>query len=591
MSDMALPGSIEPALKKGPDLDKGFHPLTGVIYLGVVAAALLFVAYSIYVDVDATGTRITSFLPYILLFVALLIALGFEFVNGFHDTANAVATVIYTRSLPAHVAVVWSGIFNLIGVLLSSGAVAFGIVSLLPVELILQVGSSAGFAMVFALLIAAIIWNLGTWWLGLPASSSHTLIGSIMGVGITNALLRGRDGTSGVDWSQATNIAKALLLSPLFGFALAAGLLYILKIVLARATPALFGEPVGNQPPPWWIRGILILTCTLVSFFHGSNDGQKGMGLIMLILIGTVPTAYALNRALPASQIEQFAAHSTSASKVIEGKAAGYNVIGNPRPAVTNYVAQHQINEGTYPSLAVLVRDIGQQVAQYGSLAKFPADAVGNTRNDMYLASEAIRFLMKDKEAELTAADVATLNEYKGSLDGATKFIPSWVKFAVAIALGLGTMVGWKRIVVTVGEKIGKTHLTYAQGACAEITAARDDRGGRRLRPAGLDHARAVVRDRGHHGRQRLRPAMVDDPQYRDGLDADPARRDDHLGLSVLRVLPRVLMPTRFRRGNAPGKRPAPLVRALCFLTVAARSGNVSFRDLGQQSARPFVQA
>ncbi|MFN5713995.1 MAG: inorganic phosphate transporter, partial [Bradyrhizobium sp.] len=234
MSDMALPGSIEPALKKGPDLDKGFHPMTGIIYLGVVAAALLFVAYSIYADVDATGTRVTSFLPYIMLFVALLIALGFEFVNGFHDTANAVATVIYTRSLPAHVAVVWSGMFNLFGVLLSSGAVAFGIVSLLPVELILQVGSSAGFAMVFALLIAAIIWNLGTWWLGLPASSSHTLIGSIMGVGITNALLRGRDGTSGVDWSQATNIAKALLLSPLFGFALAAGLLYILKIALQR---------------------------------------------------------------------------------------------------------------------------------------------------------------------------------------------------------------------------------------------------------------------------------------------------------------------------------------------------------------------
>jgi inorganic phosphate transporter, PiT family len=472
MSDMALPGSIEPALRKGPDLDKGFHPMTGIIYMGVVAAALLFVAYSIYADVDATGARVTSYMPYLLLMVALLIALGFEFVNGFHDTANAVATVIYTRSMPAHIAVVWSGMFNLFGVLLSSGAVAFGIVSLLPVELILQVGSSAGFAMVFALLISAIIWNVGTWYLGLPASSSHTLIGSIMGVGITNALLRGRDGTSGVDWSQAGNIAKALLLSPLFGFALAAGLLYVVKIILQRATPALFAEPKGDQPPPAWIRGILILTCTLVSFFHGSNDGQKGMGLIMLILIGTVPTAYALNRSMPANQIEQFTANSTIASKVIESKAAGYNVIGNPRPAVTTYVAQHQINEGTYPSLAILVRDIGNQVTQYGSLAKFPAETVGNTRNDMYLVSEAIRFLMKDKEAELSSADVATLNSYKGSLDAATKFIPSWVKFAVAIALGLGTMVGWKRIVVTVGEKIGKTHLTYAQGACAEITAA-----------------------------------------------------------------------------------------------------------------------
>jgi PiT family inorganic phosphate transporter len=470
MSDFALPGSIEPATTKGPDLDQGFHPLSGIIFMGVIAAALLFVAYSIYADVGATGTRVTSLVPYIMLFVALLIALGFEFVNGFHDTANAVATVIYTRSLPAHVAVVWSGMFNLLGVLLSSGAVAFGIVSLLPVELILQVGSGAGFAMVFALLIAAIIWNVGTWYFGLPASSSHTLIGSIIGVGIMNAILHGRDGTSGVDWSQASNIGKALLLSPLFGFALAAILLLVLKKVVRNV--ALYAEPKGDQPPPVWIRGILILTCTLVSFFHGSNDGQKGMGLIMLILIGTVPTAYALNRALPASEIEHFIGASKAASAVIESKAAGYNVLGNPRPAVTNYVAQHQITEGTYPSLAVLVRDISSQVTQYGSLAKVPADVVGNTRNDMYLASEAIRFLMKDKESELSTDDVATLNAYKGTLDSATKFIPGWVKIAVAIALGLGTMVGWKRIVVTVGEKIGKTHLTYAQGACAEITAA-----------------------------------------------------------------------------------------------------------------------
>jgi PiT family inorganic phosphate transporter len=362
--------------------------------------------------------------------------------------------------------------FNLIGVLLSSGAVAFGIVSLLPVELILQVGSGAGFAMVFALLIAAIIWNVGTWYFGLPASSSHTLIGSIMGVGITNALLRGRDGTSGVDWGQAANIGKALLLSPLFGFALAALLLFVLKTALVRATPALFAEPRGDQPPPTWVRGILILTCTLVSFFHGSNDGQKGMGLIMLILIGTVPTAYALNRALPESQIQQFAINSKAASAVIEKKGFGFGVLGDPRQAVTNYVAQHQITEGTYPSLAVLVQEISKQVTQYGSLAKLPAEAVGNTRNDMYLASEAIRFLMKDKESDLNNDEIAVLNRYKGSLDSATKFIPTWVKIAVAIALGLGTMIGWKRIVVTVGEKIGKTHLTYAQGACAEITAA-----------------------------------------------------------------------------------------------------------------------
>jgi len=428
------------------------------------------VAYSIYSDIDASGQKVYSYLPFILLFVALLIALGFEFVNGFHDTANAVATVIYTHALPANFAVVWSGMFNLAGVLLSSGAVAFGIVSLLPVELILQVGSSAGFAMVFALLIAAIIWNLGTWYFGLPASSSHTLIGSVIGVGVTNALLHGRSGTSGVDFDQATSIGKALLLSPIFGFVLAAILMVVVKFLVRNKE--LFAEPSGKEPPPLWIRGILILTCTLVSFFHGSNDGQKGMGLIMLILIGVVPTAYALNRSMPASQIAQFEANSQAASAVIAAKAAGYNVLGDPRPAVTAYVAQRQINEGTFPSLAVLVNEISKQVTQYGSLAKLPTDTVSNTRNDMYLASEAIRFLSKDKESDLSAQDIATLGAYKKSLDSATKFIPGWVKIVVAVALGLGTMVGWKRIVITVGEKIGKTHLTYAQGACAEITAA-----------------------------------------------------------------------------------------------------------------------
>jgi PiT family inorganic phosphate transporter len=364
----------------------------------------------------------------------------------------------------------WSGFFNFLGVLLSSGAVAFGIVSLLPVELILQVGSSAGFAMVFALLIAAILWNLGTWYFGLPASSSHTLIGSIIGVGVANALMRGRDGTSGVDWGKATEIGYALLLSPLVGFVCAAVLLLLLKMIVRN--PALYRAPEGNKAPPLWIRGLLILTCTGVSFAHGSNDGQKGMGLIMLILIGTVPTAYALNRALPESQVVQFQKTSEAASKVIAAKGAGHSIIGDPRPAVTQYVAAHKITEGTYPSLSVLVKDVGDQVQKYGSLNKVPAEAVGNTRNDMYLTSEAIRFLMKDKENDLNKEELATLNAYKGSLDSATKFIPTWVKVAVAIALGLGTMIGWKRIVVTVGEKIGKTHLTYAQGASAELVAA-----------------------------------------------------------------------------------------------------------------------
>src|SRR6202045_563928 len=280
-----------------PKLDQPMGIRTILIFLAIMALGLFFAAYNVYRDISASGTAVTSILPFLLLGVALLIALGFEFVNGFHDTANAVATVIYTHSLPPPVAVVWSGFFNFFGVLLSTGAVAFGIVSLLPVELILQVGSEAGFAMVFAMLIAAIIWNLGTWWLVLPASSSHTLIGSIIGVGIANALMRGHDGTSGVDWGKATEIGYSLLLSPLFGFIFAALLLLLLKVIVRN--PALYAAPEGNKAPPLWIRGLLILTCTGVSFAHGSNDGQKGMGLIMLILIGTVPTAYALNRAMP----------------------------------------------------------------------------------------------------------------------------------------------------------------------------------------------------------------------------------------------------------------------------------------------------
>jgi inorganic phosphate transporter, PiT family len=466
-ADIAEP-MPSPASSK-PDLNANSGPAAAIIFILLLAAGLLYTAYQLYSDVQETGVPVTTYLPFLLLGVALLIALGFEFVNGFHDTANAVATVIYTHSLPPQVAVVWSGLWNLAGVYLSSGLVAFGIVSLLPVELILQVGSEAGFAMVFALLIAAIIWNLGTWYLGLPASSSHTMIGSVIGVGITNAMLRGRDGTSGVDWDQATKIGYALLLSPLFGFILASLLFLGLKVLVRNR--ALYEEPKGNQPPPWWIRGILILTCTGVSFFHGSNDGQKGMGLIMLILIGTVPTTYALNRSLPASRVETFKTAALEASKVVEAKAAGYNIIGNPRPTVTQYVSSHKISEGTFPSLAALMREISEQVATYGSLAKVPAAAVGNTRNDMYLTAEAIRFLMKDKESELSPEDKAKLGAYKKEIDDATKFIPDWVKIAVAIALGLGTMIGWKRIVVTVGEKIGKQHLTYAQGASAELVA------------------------------------------------------------------------------------------------------------------------
>jgi PiT family inorganic phosphate transporter len=452
-----------------PKLDGGLNGRSAFLFFGLLAIALFFIAYSVYADVSAIGYHTTSWLPYLLLGVALFIALGFEFVNGFHDTANAVATVIYTHSLPASVAVVWSGLFNFLGVLTSSGAVAYGIIALLPVELILQVGSSSGFAMVFALLIGAIIWNLGTWYLGLPASSSHTLIGSIIGVGLANQLMAGNGGASGVDWAQASKIGYSLLLSPLIGFGASALLLLVLKLV--AKSPVLYSEPKGAAPPPWWIRGLLILTCTGVSFAHGSNDGQKGMGLIMLILIGVVPTAYALNRAMPDSAIQPFLTTSVHAARVLDPQQQGTGG-ENPRTVIQRYLRTHETDARLLPAVAQLSRDIKTQVEQHGSLRLLPAEAVSNVRNDMYLAAETIRRLSKSNALTLSQADADVLAVYRTELDDATRFIPTWVKIAVAIALGLGTMVGWQRIVITVGEKIGKSHLTYAQGASAELVAA-----------------------------------------------------------------------------------------------------------------------
>jgi PiT family inorganic phosphate transporter len=445
----------------------------GMIVFGIALLGGLVYAGSQLAH-DLAGTHLASVWPYALLGIALLIALAFEFVNGFHDTANAVATVIYTHSLEPHIAVVWSGLWNLIGVLTSSGAVAFTILSLLPVELILQVGKGAGFAMVFSLLIAAIIWNLSTWWFGLPASSSHTLIGSIIGVGIANQLMNPHTGTSGVDWEQASNVFKVLLISPLVGFGVAALLLLVMKLTIKNK--ALYQSPKGTEPPPLWIRALLILTCTSVSFGHGSNDGQKGMGLIMHILIGTVPTAYALNHAVGYSQVQNFAAISQQAEQVFNHYVSPNAVISDARTELTDYIRTKEFNPNTMLAARQMTEEVENEVLLYKSLKSVPANQQQNVRNDMYVVSEALRLIAKNAGKNgtptFTAAENKSLGAYKKQLDNATKFIPTWVKVAVAIALGLGTMVGWKRIVVTVGEKIGKEHLTYAQGAAAEITAA-----------------------------------------------------------------------------------------------------------------------
>jgi inorganic phosphate transporter, PiT family len=441
----------------------------GIAIFGLVLIGGLGYAIS-QLATDLSGTHLASAWPYFLLGIALLIALGFEFVNGFHDTANAVATVIYTHSLEPHIAVVWSGMWNLIGVLTSSGAVAYTILTLLPVELILQVGKGAGFAMVFALLLAAIIWNLSTWWLGLPASSSHTLIGSIIGVGVANQLMSPKSGTSGVDWSQAANVFKVLLISPVVGFVCAALLLLLLKLLVKK--PELYESPKGDAPPPFWIRGLLILTCTGVSFGHGSNDGQKGMGLIMLILIGTVPTAYALNHAIGYNQVQDFAAVSQQAANVLSTYVSPAAVMDDARSDLTDYIRSKQFTPNTMLAARQLALEIQHEVVAYKTLAGIPANQQQNVRNDMYVESEALRLMAKSGNPKFTSPENAVLANYKKHLDLSTKFIPPWVKVAVALALGLGTMVGWKRIVVTVGEKIGKDHLTYAQGASAEIVAA-----------------------------------------------------------------------------------------------------------------------
>ncbi|MCA3790270.1 inorganic phosphate transporter, partial [Burkholderia sp.] len=296
-----------------------------------------------------------------------------------------------------------------------------------------------------------------------------TLIGSIIGVGLMNQLMHGPSGTSGVDWGQALGVGKSLLFSPIVGFLCASLLLLVLKALVR--IPELYKEPPKDQPPPFWIRCLLILTCTGVSFAHGSNDGQKGMGLIMLILIGTVPTAYALNKAVTPAESQTFVAVANQAAATFGKYTNGIAPSANPRADVEHYVQRRELTPAVLPAVAQLSTSLATAVGTSGSMAAVPQRDVDNVRNTMYLVSEAIRLIEKSGQPAFAADDKLAIDNYRKQLDHATKFIPTWVKVAVAIALGLGTMVGWKRIVVTVGEKIGKQHLTYGQGASAELVA------------------------------------------------------------------------------------------------------------------------
>lgn len=383
-----------------------------------------------------------------VLLLALGIAFAFEFVNGFHDTANAVATVIYTQSLAPRKAVVWSGFCNFLGVYLGGTAVAFSIVNLLPVDLLVEGKAGASLAMVLALLLAAITWNLGTWFLAIPASSSHTLIGSILGVGMANALMSGRPLGSSVNWTKAGEVGLSLMISPMVGF-LSAGLLLLTMRQTVR-NPALFEPPATDAPPPFWVRSTLLATCTGVSFAHGSNDGQKGIGLVMLILIGLLPAQFALN---PDH-------HAGTAARVV---AAGEAVV----PLLDRYGAE---TEKTH-----LIDDLSwvhSHLRGQTTLAAVPHEIRWKVRARLIEVERALQSISAKPGQELSDYEQDQIKEAREAFRHAIYYAPTWVLIAVATALGVGTMIGWKRIVTTVGEKIGKSHLTYAQGAAAEVVAA-----------------------------------------------------------------------------------------------------------------------
>jgi len=391
----------------------------------------------------------------VLLLFCLFAACAFEFVNGFHDTANAVATVIYTNTLKPWMAVIWSGTWNFLGVFAGGIGVAMGIVNLLPVETLIDQNVAHSIAMVLALLTTAIFWNLLTWYFGIPCSSSHTLIGSILGVGLAYSILPEAIGDA-VNWGKAQEIGLSLLVSPLFGFSITIILMYFIRVA-TRKTPmedTLFKEPKKNQPPPMWVRGILFVTCTLVSFFHGSNDGQKGVGLIMLILIGIVPAYFALDAnfdpsKLPASlrKIEQVVTSIDS------------TVLSQPDKKKLTSVKEMNSRLQVVFASSAQVKDIPKQ-------KKF------EVRKDVMLMDRTIGSLIKKEEVKLSESEKAIVKEELKKVRKITDYSPRWVIVLISVSLGLGTMIGWKRIVKTIGEKIGKEHLTYAQGASAELVAS-----------------------------------------------------------------------------------------------------------------------
>ena len=386
-----------------------------------------------------------------LLILCLVAACAFEFVNGFHDTANAVATVIYTNTLRPWIAVVWSAFWNFIGVFAGGIGVAMGIVYLLPIEALIDQDVYHGIAMIGALLLSAIIWNLGTWYYGLPSSSSHTLIGSILGVGIAFSALP-ETGGAAVNWGEAGKTGMSLIVSPFLGFTLTVFLMFILKRFVKSKT--IFKEPHKRKPPPLWIRLILIFTCTAVSFFHGSNDGQKGVGLIMLILIGIVPVYFALDQTKDPFQMQQSLAQTEQVMNRIDVSALS------------------KTDAQTVARIKAEAAHMNQIFAKAESMHQLEDKNKFQLRKDILLLNKDTEKLLSSPEISLSQKDRDQIKTSIATMRTFTDYAPNWVIMIVALSLGIGTMIGWKRIVKTIGEKIGKEHLTYAQGASAELMAA-----------------------------------------------------------------------------------------------------------------------
>ncbi|MNO52073.1 Low-affinity inorganic phosphate transporter 1 [compost metagenome] len=405
------------------------------------------------------------------LVLALAFVLSFEFINGFHDTANAVATVIYTKAMSPYRAVVLSGVFNFLGVLLGGVGVAYAIVHLLPVELLINVNTGHGLAMVFSLLAAAITWNLGTWYFGIPASSSHTLIGSILGVGLANALLTDLPLGDGINWQKAIDIALSLVLSPMAGFIVAALLLIGLKklypLSKMHKTPETRREVDEKKHPPFWNRLVLVLSAMTVSFVHGSNDGQKGIGLIMLVLIGIVPAKFVLDLNSTTYQIERTRDAAVHLSQFYQrnNETLGEMLAlgkGNNVDLPEHFRCDPKQTEATLTGLLSTLNGVN-------SYADLSSDSRVEVRRYLLCLDDTAKKV--SKLAGLPARDKADLDKLRKDLTSTTEYAPFWVIIAVALALGIGTMVGWKRVVLTVGEKIGKQGMTYAQGISAQLTA------------------------------------------------------------------------------------------------------------------------